>query len=70
MHINAILYTPINWKALTTYLATFVPLDIPIVRPSAESQNLAFNKIVTRGLLSIEGIKFAPGCIIKYEEKD
>ena len=70
MNIDVIFYVPNSWKAFTTYRVAFELLDIPIVGPSAESQNLAFNKIVTRARLSVEGIKCSPGRIIKYEDKD
>lgn len=70
MNIYAIVYIPISWKGLTTYRAAFELLDIPIVGPSAESQTISFNKITTRARLSIDGIKCAPGCVIKHSEKD
>ena len=70
MNIDVIYYIPNSWKALTTYRALFELLDIPIVGPSAESQNLAFNKINTRARLSVDGVKCALGCVIKYEDKD
>lgn len=70
MNIDVIFYIPNSWKALTIYRAAFELLDIPIVGPSAESQNIAFNKIITRARLSIDGVKCAPGCTIKYEDKD
>lgn len=70
MNISVIFFIPNGWKALTSYRAAFELLGIPIVGPSAQSQNLAFNKISTRARLGVEGIQFAPGCIIKYEEKD
>merc|ERR1712151_517390 len=70
MGIDCIFYAPNTWKALTKYRAAFELLDIPIVGPSADSQGLAFNKITTRARMAAEGIKCAPGCIVRYEEKD
>lgn len=70
MNISAIFFIPNGWKALTSYRAAFELLGIPIVGPSAQNQSISFNKILTRVRLAIEGIQFAPGCIIKYEEKD
>jgi D-alanine-D-alanine ligase-like ATP-grasp enzyme len=70
MNIDVIFYIPNSWKALTTFRAAFELLEIPIVGPSAESQNIAFNKIVTRARLSIEGVKCASACTINYEDKD
>jgi len=70
MNIDCIYYLPNSWKGLTTYRAAFELLDIPILGPSSDSQGIAFNKINTRARLGAEGIKFAPGCEIKYQDKD
>lgn len=70
MKIDVIFYLPSSWKGLTSYRTVFELLDIPIAGPTAESQNLAFNKILTRAKLATEGIKLPPGCVVKYEDKD
>lgn len=70
MDIYVIFYVPCGYKALTAYRVAFELLDIPIVGPSAESQFMSTNKINTRARLGIEGIKIAPGCVIRHEDKD
>lgn len=70
MGIDCIFYIANSWKALTDYRTIFEQLDIPIVGPSAESQGLAFNKIITRARMMAEGVQCAPGCIIRYEERN
>jgi len=70
MNIDCIFYLPSSWKGLTVYRNVFELLDIPIAGPSAECQNLAFNKILTRAKLGTEGILLPPGCNVKFEDKD
>jgi D-alanine-D-alanine ligase len=70
MKIECIYYVPNSWKGLTTYRTAFELLGIPIVGPSSESQNYAFNKISCRARVALENIKIAKGCVVRYQEKD
>lgn len=70
MKIECIYYIPNSWRGLTTYRAAFELLGIPIVGPSSDSQNFAFNKISCRARVALENIKIPKGCVIRFEEKD